>query len=304
MEIRYFKEFLILADTMNYWEASRRLFIGQSTLSKHIHAMEKELGVPLFFRTSRKVELTPYGELLIPYARSISENMDGCVNALTEKQKNINNTLNIGTIPSSDQHAFTKYIVDFRSQNPSLKVNILEGDSMELGQWLLCRKCELAFIREYPSFPQETCLEQIPLHKITLSSDHLVAILPAQHPLAGRRELSLRELSGENFCLLKEGTLIWQVCLQACQNAGFAPRIVLDSHHFPGIKNMILTGGCVSLLTSGHACSADFSNDSRLSIVKIVPEITSTISLCYMQNETLSAGARLFLRDFSRKTQS
>lgn len=71
MDINYFKEFSVLAETRNYWEAAERLFVNQSTLSKHIKAMEKELGVLLFSRTTRKVELTEFGKALLPYAQSI-----------------------------------------------------------------------------------------------------------------------------------------------------------------------------------------------------------------------------------------
>ena len=64
MEISYFKDFVILAENQNYWSAAERLFIGQSSLSKHIKTLEKSLGAPLFERTSRKVELTEFGKLI------------------------------------------------------------------------------------------------------------------------------------------------------------------------------------------------------------------------------------------------
>ena len=69
MDINYFREFVILAETKNYWAASERLFIGQSSLSKHIKTLEKSLGAALFDRTSRKVELTEFGKRMLPYAR-------------------------------------------------------------------------------------------------------------------------------------------------------------------------------------------------------------------------------------------
>ena len=76
MDISYFNEFVVLAETRNFWAASERLFIGQSSLSKHIKAMEKELGAPLFARTSRRVQLTEFGQLMLPYAQSIARLRD------------------------------------------------------------------------------------------------------------------------------------------------------------------------------------------------------------------------------------
>lgn len=71
MQTQYYKEFLVLAQTLNYWAAADKLFISQSVLSKHIKAMERELGSPLFRRSSRKVALTELGEKLLPLAEKI-----------------------------------------------------------------------------------------------------------------------------------------------------------------------------------------------------------------------------------------
>ena len=69
MNTEYLKEFVVLAETKNFWEASDRLYMNQSTLSKHIKSLENELGVDLFLRTTRRVELTNYGQTFLPYAK-------------------------------------------------------------------------------------------------------------------------------------------------------------------------------------------------------------------------------------------
>ena len=69
MEIEYIKEFVVLAETENYLEAAESLFISQSTLSKHIKIIEKELDVQLFDRTTRKVHLNKYGKMFLKYAK-------------------------------------------------------------------------------------------------------------------------------------------------------------------------------------------------------------------------------------------
>lgn len=302
MDVRFFKEFLVLAETKNFWEASRRLYIGQSTLSKHIQNMEREFDAQLFLRTSRSVELTSFGELLLPYAQSICGSMDGYLEALAGHKRDLLQILNIGTIPSTSQSDITQKILDFRGKNPGLTVNILEGDSLEVEKWLFSRKCEIAFLREYPSAPVEASpdrnRESFPLCKSLFSTDYLTAVLPARHPLAGREALSLSQLSEETFCFLKQGTLIWQICCQACEAAGFTPRVIFDSHHLAGIRNMVLANGSVALLTSGQVCSAGFMQDQRLSIVKIMPPIVSQVFLCYPQDASLSAAARQFVQYF------
>ena len=70
MNTEYLKEFVVLAETKNFGEASDRLYMNQSTLSKHIKSLENELGINLFLRTTRRVELTNYGQTFLPYFAS------------------------------------------------------------------------------------------------------------------------------------------------------------------------------------------------------------------------------------------
>lgn len=72
METGTIKEFVTLADCLNFSEAASRLFISQSSLSKHIKALERELGLALFDRTTRSIRLSGAGERYLPYAREIS----------------------------------------------------------------------------------------------------------------------------------------------------------------------------------------------------------------------------------------
>lgn len=68
MDLNWFLEFVVLAETLHYANAAEKLYTTQSTLSKHIQAMEKELGAQLFVRGYHKLELTPFGRVMLPYA--------------------------------------------------------------------------------------------------------------------------------------------------------------------------------------------------------------------------------------------
>lgn len=65
MEINWFGEFVVLSETLHYAQAAEKLYMTQSTLSKHIQALEKELGAPLFARSYHKLELTPFGRVMV-----------------------------------------------------------------------------------------------------------------------------------------------------------------------------------------------------------------------------------------------
>ncbi len=76
MDINFFREFAVLARTGSYSEAAEQLFLSQPSLSKHIKSAELELGRPLFRRTTRRIELTPFGAALLPYAEQIAALQD------------------------------------------------------------------------------------------------------------------------------------------------------------------------------------------------------------------------------------
>ena len=76
METGYIREFVMLADCLNFSEAAERLFISQSSLSKHIRALERELGGELFVRTTRTIRLSEMGTVYLPYARKIADLCD------------------------------------------------------------------------------------------------------------------------------------------------------------------------------------------------------------------------------------
>lgn len=71
LKIQSMREFIALSEVRNFNLASERLFLSQPTLSRHIKELEEELGVPLFKRSTRRVELTPYGQYFLPYARRV-----------------------------------------------------------------------------------------------------------------------------------------------------------------------------------------------------------------------------------------
>lgn len=105
MNTEFLKEFVVLAETKNFWEASERLYMNQSTLSKHIKSLENELGVELFTRTTRRVELTSYGQTFLPYARTIARTeFEG-----TSAVKRLQNIENAGFIPDI---IFTSHRID------------------------------------------------------------------------------------------------------------------------------------------------------------------------------------------------
>lgn len=306
MDTAYYKEFAVLAETNNFWEASERLYINQSTLSKHIKAMEKELGAPLFHRTTRHVSLTKYGEALLPYAQSITR-MEFEYSTLFMQLKDAEKGVTtLGSIPVMAQYHIIGLLNAFQSHYPESTVKVIEEDANRLSSMLLTQRCELIFTREPKLSAEKNSPDDSPFVRIPYLTDHMVALLPAGHPLASRHEISLRELKDERFCFIKESSLMYELCTNACQAANFIPEIAFTSHRLESIFDMVSYGNHVALLMNQHTTpvkNAMLPPESAWSTVDIAPRICSQISLCYLNNRKLSKTARNFV-DFCVQEQS
>ncbi len=298
METVYYKEFAVLAETSNFWEASERLYINQSTLSKHIKAMEKELGVPLFHRTTRHVSLTKFGEALLPYAQSITRTEFEYSTLFMQLKDAEKGVTTLGSIPVMAQYNITGLLNAFQKEYPKSTVKIIEEDAKRLSAMLLEQRCELIFTREPKPSAEKHSPEDAPFVRIPYLTDHMVALLPAGHPLAARQEISLRELKDERFCFIKESSLMYELCTNACQAANFIPEIAFTSHRLESIFDMVSYGNQVALLMNRHITpvkNAMLPPASAWSVVDIAPRIYSQISLCYLKDKKLSETARNFV---------
>jgi DNA-binding transcriptional LysR family regulator len=281
MEISYLKEFTVLANTCNFLEAAESLFISQSTLSRHIKIMEMELGVTLFNRTTRKTELSRAGRILLNYAEQISNLQTEYSLALLNSFEGAQKTITVGSTPSMSYYNTTEMLAKFQSENSNFKISIIEGDSNWLKEMLRQGKCDCAFIREIDDLDQE-------FGKIQFATDILVAVLPLDHPLSNHESISLAQLSNESFLLLPENTLMHNLCVSNCRNAGFEPKVIFTDSKGVG----------VSLLMKCPAMSIRHHNTA---IVDIEPTIKTNICLMYRKSGEKSVSATHFLRYVKQK---
>ena len=285
MELNYLKEFVILAETENFLEASETLFISQSTLSKHIKVLENDVGFTLFDRTTRKVKLNEYGKTLLEYAKQIVNLQYQYTTALANQSDTIKHTINIGSIPIMAPYHITDVIMKFKQDNYNYSVNLVESESAQLKELLRQNKCELAFIRDENENDEEFA-------KIPYTSDSLVAVLPGYHPLANNQSISLEQLKNEDFLLLQPGSLLYNLCRKTCQDAGFSPNITYTGKRAENIIDLIEKGMGVSLLMKRPI---SYLSSSKISLVAITPEIKTQIKIYYRKDIKLSAPAKHFI---------
>lgn len=303
MNLDYLKEFLILTETGSFFEAAERLYMNQSTLSKHIKALEKDLGISLFDRSTRHVQITPDGEHLLPYARQIA---DLSYRYETELSQRAGKLLTIGTIPTMAAYDILPIILKYKNRHPDIRVKIVEGDTTELKHGLEQKTYDLAFLRDgNPPFSSLTAADSL-FTKIPLLTDRLVAVIPRQHPLYGLEQTTLPQLRTHQLCMLKESSLIYEICIHACQAANFIPNVFFESHRIGNILDVCQTDNCIALLMDQHLkdpAARQFSESGAFCIAEIQPLITTTVSLSYSKKGELSSAALAFVNYFSKEIE-
>ena len=299
MEISYFNEFVILAETRNYWAASERLYIGQSSLSKHIKTLETQLGAPLFDRTSRKVELTEFGAKMLPYAQSIARLQFQYEAAAADYLNGETDLLTIGSIPALASYNIVDILVRYQLDFPHVQVQTREADTLKVRGWLFEPSVDVAFYRDSVAYLEHDQGKEERLIKIPFCADRLVAVLPKGHALRKREHLELSDLKDENFALMKKDSMPYMLCMRACREAGFAPRVLYTSQSLDSVLDMVTKGSCVALLFERHVQAPPGSAldlEPPFEVVPIAPEIWTTVYLCYLKEKPMSQAAQNFIR--------
>ena len=274
MDINYFREFLMLAETNNYLEAADYLYVSQSTLTRHIQSLEAELNTQLFNRSTRRVELNSHGKLFMPYARQIVQIQNEYTNALANHKKMIDSKLTVGTVPFMVQYNVTNLFVRFRSHFPSVYLEVNEEDSFTLKNMLRRNQldCAIAWDSENPEI--ESDFKMIPY-----TEDTLVAVIPNTHSLAKHDSIRLEDLRTESLLLTSEKSAMYECAVNACSEAGFVPRIGYTGNQLDNLVHVAGSGLGIALLMRKVAEKAA---DDSVKIVPIDTDINLTRKLCLM----------------------
>ena len=193
-------EFLVLSKLLNYGKAAEALYISQSVLTKHIQAMEKELGVPLFVRTTHGVTLTEAGRLLTKEAPELVGKCDSVLRRLRSRNVPAQGNIYIGIcLEFSYSNHIRRFFQSFLERYPDieLKYDVLTGStpSSTAGQYdLLFTPCI------YHDLPPS-------IGHLSARSHGTFAILPPGHTLMSQSAVSLHQLSGQTIIVPHAGEL-------------------------------------------------------------------------------------------------
>lgn len=285
MDTAYIKEFVMLAECLNFGEAAERLFISQSSLSKHIQALERELGVGLFARTTRSIRLSAAGELYLSYARKIAELCAESEIAVDDYKSRSSTSLTIAIMQNPQYYDLAKYITGFRQAYPELNFSMVEAD--EFGLYDMFQKKIVNIFPTYATFHGLEGYMFMPMVK-----SEIVAIFRRDHRYAGEERVSLGKLSGERLLLPTRGGALSNLIHAAFSRENITPNIVYEGSSL-GCIDLVKAGMGVSLHAKEFA--AALSRDSEVACVEIEPAISFVYGLGHRPPEKFSHAEQLYL---------
>jgi LysR family hydrogen peroxide-inducible transcriptional activator len=211
MNIRDLQYIIAVADTRHFGRAAQRCFVSQPTLSGQIKKLEQQLGVTIFERTNRSVEITPIGESILSHARLLLEQAEAIEQVANAHQDPLAGPLRIGAIPTLSPYLMPLILVPLKRRFPQLKLVLSE----ELTEALVSRLHHHELDAILIATPvDDTDMEQIPLFEEPFWLAH-----PGKHPLYDKDEISQQDLEEIELLLLSEGHCLTHQVMEVCHLA-------------------------------------------------------------------------------------
>jgi LysR family transcriptional regulator, transcription activator of glutamate synthase operon len=285
MELRQLHYFVKVAKKEHVTQAAEELHVAQSAVSRQIHQLEEELGVKLFVQKGRNLQLTPVGQLFLKRVEVILSDLERSVNELHEFLDPEKGEIRLGFPHSLGISLIPQVVAAFRKQHPNVKFRFKQGMYPSLIRDMIKGDIDLAFISPFPAEHEFVCGE-------VLLTEELYAILPPGHRFSDEESIKLRELEDETFVLFSEGYSLRPIVWEACQEAGFTPKIGFEGEETDTIRGLVAAGMGVSLLPE---LALHYTGPLQPAKVRVTePQVTRTIGLIRRTNEKLPLVAKVF----------
>ncbi|WP_098749395.1 LysR family transcriptional regulator [Paenibacillus sp. EZ-K15] len=294
MDIRQLRYFLTIAQEGQITRAAKQLNMEQPPLSRQLKLMEEELGVLLFERSGKQLQLTHAGELLQNRAASLLNQFNETLTEVKEIHAGIRGMLSIGAVVSCIS-LLPQRIQIFRQQYPEVTFKIREGDHSLLADQLDKRNIELAVTRlpfESSFGPERYAVRPLP-------SDPFVAVLPSSwENVSSHSEISMRELAEYPFLSLKTDQTIGmhERVIQEFKRGELEPHVICECSSVAIIVALVAEGIGATILPESVMSSFAIPNIRTLSITSA--DFQSDVGIVWLRDHVLSNRARHFLATF------
>ena len=208
MNLRDLSYIIAVAETHHFGQAAERCFVSQPTLSGQIKKLEEELGVAIFERTNRSVEITPVGETILTHARLIMEQADIIEQLARASQDPLAGPLRIGAIPTLSPYLMPLILLPLKKQFPQMKLVLSEELTDTLLERLRNHEIDAALLA--------TPVEEPDLATMPLFIEPFWIAYPRKHPFYTKDNITRKDLESVELLLLAEGHCLAEQAMEVC----------------------------------------------------------------------------------------
>jgi len=237
-DLRQLRYFVAVAERLHFGRAAEALHISQPPLSRAIRALEDELGMPLFQRTRRRVELTPQGARLLEEARRVTGQLERTVHELRAMATGGHGRLRIGFVSLADYGVLPGLLKAYKNAQPGVRLALREMLSPEQAAALAAGELDFGLL--LPPVAGAARLEHLIVQR-----ERFVLALPTRHRLAARGgKLQLREMTGEPFVTIPRqiAPRLYDIVAQLAAQAGISLNVAQEAIQMQTVVSLVSSG--------------------------------------------------------------
>lgn len=266
MDIRQLEYFAEVAKHLNFTKAAAELHVSQPSLSKTIKNMEASLGVPLFYRSFRQLELTDAGAALLQNAKQVLYAYQHLTSAMDDVMNIQKGAIRIGIPPIVGAAFCADLISHYYAAFPQIDLSLQEVGSKMIMDGILDGEIDVGFVCHPPKNNQA-------MTSVQLLKDPLMVLMHTDNPLCQKEGIELKELEAEAFVMYRQDFSLFNQIMDACTEADFYPEIVCQSSQKDFMMEMVAAKLGIALLPQ-QICEQIHHKD-----LTAVPLVTSTVAL-------------------------
>jgi DNA-binding transcriptional LysR family regulator len=256
----------------SFSKAADMLFMTQPGVSNHVSQLEAQAGRPLLKREKGKFQLTKDGRIVFKYAEKIESLAKELEHTIRSMHKDLKPLLKIGAPPVYSRIVMPYILSSFQKVYPDIMIRLDVGGSDEMVKSVLSMQNDIVVVANTRASKK--------LYVLPFIKEELVLITAKNHPLAGRRPVSLREVESYPFIMREEGSGTRKAILSAFQSMNINPSGIIEVKSTEFIKEWVSQGKGVSVVVKRAVTDNELKS---LSVVTLKEQLSMEISVCFLK---------------------
>ena len=277
--------FIAIVENDTFFDAACEMNISQSSLSKQIMKLEKELDLTLFDRTTRSATLTQSGEFFYNESKQLIEHYKLTLENIENFKSLHENKLHIAVLPIQTQYNLNALFNSFRKENPDIKLQITEVEDDRLIEGISKNEYDLIIARE-------TMFDKSQFKTYPLAKDELIVAISSEHKLSQRDKLTFDDIKNENFILMNPYTSIYKLCINKLKENNIDANIIRTARTESIIGSVAINEG-ISLLPKSNF---EVFHQKNINTISLKPQIALSVVLAKHKKTASNIAIKEFIK--------